>query len=282
MGRSFLSATRFVGTLVVMAMLCSLAWDGLVNGRLYDSTHGGSLDFWFVGHWAHNPVTVDRVASGRSMIEPDTIKAGWSITGLWSLWSCFVASSLLVSLAFATVSWTRNRRDVAMVLARLVLGALFLYMGFNKALLPEGFLKLVREYNMVQNHLLLNSIAVTLPWFEVFCGFLLVAGVGVRGAALNLILMLIPFTSLVLWRALADPAFAGQTFRTIKFDCGCGNGEVFITHKLIENCLLLLLSALLLFCRSHKLCLWYSVMKSTESANGVSRHEREVFCARTR
>jgi hypothetical protein len=103
---------------------------------------------------------------------------------------------------------------------------------------------------------------VGLPWFEAFCGLLLVAGVAVRGSALNMVLLLIPFTAIVLWRALVDPAFHDHAFRTIKFDCGCGNGAVFICDKLIENSLLVLSSAALVFCCSRKLCLWHCVVKS--------------------
>ena len=89
------------------------------------------------------------------------------------------------------LSWRRNAPGLVAVLTRWLLGILFLYMGLNKALHPVEFLKLVRQYELVQDPLLLNSIAAALPWFEVFCGLLLVAGVGVRGSALMLVLMLL-------------------------------------------------------------------------------------------
>jgi uncharacterized membrane protein YphA (DoxX/SURF4 family) len=262
MMRPLLSLTKFAISLALMAMVCSLAWDGLVNGRLYDRTGGGSFDFWIVGHWVHHPVTVAHIVTGRALGEPDIIKTGWRITGLSCLWFSSVAFSFIVSFVAATVSWGPSRRDTAMVLARLILGSLFLYMGLSKAIRPEEFLKLVREYHLVHDYLLLNLIALGLPWFEAFCGLLLVAGVAVRGAALNVVLLLIPFTTVVLWRALADPAFHGHAFRTIKFDCGCGNGAVFICDKLIENSLLVLSSAALVFGCSRRLCLWHSVVKS--------------------
>ena len=72
-------------------------------------------------------------------------------------------------------------------------------MGLHKALpYPERFVKLVLQYDMVSSPLLLNSIGAALPWFEVFCGLLLVLGVGIRGAALNSVVMLVPFTLIVL------------------------------------------------------------------------------------
>jgi uncharacterized membrane protein YphA (DoxX/SURF4 family) len=127
------------------------------------------------------------------------------------------------------------------VLARWILGAVFLYMGLTKALHPELFLKMLRQYDLTNNSLLLNSIAAGLPWFEVFCGLLLLGGVAVRGSALLLLAMLIPFTLVVFRRALAVSDLQHIAFCTVRFDCGCGNGEVLICRKLVENGFLILL-----------------------------------------
>jgi uncharacterized membrane protein YphA (DoxX/SURF4 family) len=137
--------------------------------------------------------------------------------------------------------------DVSLTLARWCLGVAFIYMGLNKALHPVDFLKLVQQYELVQNFVLLNCIAAILPWLEIFCGFLLLAGIAVRGTALVLLLMLAMFTWLVFDRALNIMAVKAIPFCAVKFDCGCGTGEVFICHKLIENLGLIVLSAWLLF-----------------------------------
>ncbi len=141
------------------------------------------------------------------------------------------------------------------VLARWFLGLLFIYMGMNKALHPVEFLKLVRQYELVQTPLLLNLIAAGLPWFEVFCGLLLVAGVAVRGSALLLVAMLVPFTLVVLRRALELHGASGVPFCAIKFDCGCGTGEVLICRKLAENSGLIVLSLFLTAWPRQALCL---------------------------
>ncbi len=154
--------------------------------------------------------------------------------------------------------------ETVAVLARWLLGALFLYMGLNKALHPVEFLKLVRQYEMVSNPVLLNSIVVVLPWFEAFCGLMLLAGVAVRGSALMLLSMLVPFTLLVLRRALALHATAGTPFCGIKFDCGCGAGEVVICTKLLENCVLTLLSGWLQTGRGRKLCLRHALFPNRQ------------------
>ncbi len=153
---------------------------------------------------------------------------------------------------------THTIREWSMVLVRWIVGGLFLYMGLSKALDPVGFLKLVREYNVVTNPFLLNAIAAGLPWFEVFCGVLLLTGVAVRGASLMLILMLVPFTILVLNRALDIASVKHLAFCAVKFDCGCGAGEVFICNKLTENALLTIASALFLAGWGKRLSLWYS------------------------
>ena len=157
---------------------------------------------------------------------------------------------------------SRNRAaaDIFAVLARWVLGAAFLYLGLNKALHPVEFLKLMRQYDMVESSLPLNLMAATLPWFESFCGLLLLAGVAVRGAALMLILMLVPFTVLVFRRALALQSALAIPFCMVKFDCGCGTGEVFICRKLLENFLFMVLSAWLLAGYGRKLCLRHTLM----------------------
>ena len=153
--------------------------------------------------------------------------------------------------------------DTYAVLARWLLGAVFLYLGLNKALHPVEFLKMVRQYDLVQSSLLLNSIGAVLPWFEIFCGLLLLAGVAVRGTAVMLIVMLVPFTALVFRRALALQSALAIPFCAVKFDCGCGTGEVFICRKLLENFLLILFSAWLLAGYGRKLCVRHTLMSCT-------------------
>jgi uncharacterized membrane protein YphA (DoxX/SURF4 family) len=168
----------------------------------------------------------------------------------------------------------QNSLDILGVAARWLLGALFIYMGVSKAFHivghdgqditegPVAFLKLVHQYDMVSNPVLLNTIAALLPWFEIFCGVLLLAGVAVRGAALMLVVMLIPFTLIVLKHGLALAAANGIPFFSVKFDCGCGTGEVITWHKIAENCGLIVLAAWLLGGRGKRFCTRFSLLKS--------------------
>jgi uncharacterized membrane protein YphA (DoxX/SURF4 family) len=154
------------------------------------------------------------------------------------------------------------RADRAGTVIRWVLGVLFVYMGLTKAIHPEMFLKLLRQYELTHQSLVLNSIAAGLPWFEVFCGMLLLAGVAVRGTALLLLLMLIPFTWVVLQRALAIADLQHIALCAVRFDCGCGNGEVLICRKLVENAALMLLACWLMAGFGRPLAARFNLVKS--------------------
>jgi len=158
-----------------------------------------------------------------------------------------------------------HRADRVGTVIRWILGVLFVYMGLSKAIHPELFLKLLRQYELTHQSLVLNSIAAGLPWFEVFCGMLLLTGVAVRGTALLLLLMLVPFTLVVLQRALAIADLQHIALCAVRFDCGCGNGEVLICRKLVENTGLMLLACWLMAGFGRPLAVWFSLgSKSAE------------------
>ena len=133
--------------------------------------------------------------------------------------------------------------------ARWVLGICFVYLGLNKAWNPTDFLKAVHQYGWVDQTLFLTWIAALLPWLEVFCGLLLLAGFRVRGAAFAVFGMLVFFSGIILHRALRIHETTGIDFCEIRFDCGCGNGAVLVCRKLVENALLTALSLALVLSR---------------------------------
>lgn len=150
--------------------------------------------------------------------------------------------------------------DALATAARVCAAGAFLYFGLGKALHPVEFLKLVRQYGVLESSLLLNLTAAVLPWLEVVCGALLLAGVAVRGTALVLAALLGVFSLLVLGRALEIREATALAFCAIRFDCGCGSGEVFICRKLLENAVL---TALCLWQVVHprpRFCLWPAML----------------------
>ena len=138
------------------------------------------------------------------------------------------------------------------LIARLVLAVMFIYTGFNKAVAPYEFLKMLNQYALFSHdhYKWMNAVAITLPWLEVFCGVLLLGGIAVRGTALVLVGMLVPFTIVVTLRALHVQKVEQIAFCAIKFDCGCGTGAINICRKLVENSVLMLLSLMLLWSKT--------------------------------
>ena len=161
-----------------------------------------------------------------------------------------------------------DRTGVPLLLARLVLGGMFIRMGAEKIQDPVGFLKLIRQYEMVPESLplLLNLIAVVLPWLEVFCGLLLIAGTALRGTGVLMLVMLVVFTGAVALRAVGIFQQGGTAFCAIKFDCGCGGGPTFICRKLIENSGLMFLAVVVLASNARRFCLRGNLIGRSSSA----------------
>lgn len=132
-----------------------------------------------------------------------------------------------------------------LVAARLLLGGAFVYLGAVKAVDPIAFLKTVRLFGITDSPIALNLIAAILPWFEVCCGVLLLASVKARAAAALQFAMLAVFTVVVIARAVTLQHGTGVAFWLIRFDCGCGSGEIVVWLKLLENVGMMLLAALL-------------------------------------
>jgi uncharacterized membrane protein YphA (DoxX/SURF4 family) len=138
-------------------------------------------------------------------------------------------------------------KDVVLIrIARWILGGVFIYLGVVKALHPVDFLKIIREYGVVEGHIALNLMAVILPWLEVVCGVLLLVGLAVRGTALVVLVLLLSFTGLLFNRAWTMHEVQSIPLCAVRFDCGCGTGEVLICRKLAENALLSMLAIFLL------------------------------------
>lgn len=150
-----------------------------------------------------------------------------------------------------------DQTGVPLMIARLVLGGVFVYNGVVKASHPFDFMKMVREYHMVPDHpaIFLNLIGSVLPWLEIWCGLLLILGLAMRGSALLILTMLVGFTIAVTVRALNIHFTEGKPFCAIYFDCGCGTGVEWICGKIPKNLGMCLLSLIILFSKSRRFCL---------------------------
>lgn len=150
-----------------------------------------------------------------------------------------------------------DQTGVPLLAIRVVIGGMFLWMGYKKVLEPVEFLKLIRLYRMVPEEpaVYLNLIAVVLPWLEVVAGTALILGVFIRGAGLLIAGMLAVFTPVILIRALQMMSAESIPFTQVAFDCGCGSGVVVIWKKLLSNTGLFILSLIPICSGSSWLCL---------------------------
>ena len=116
----------------------------------------------------------------------------------------------------------REMENILHVAVRVALGLVFVYAGVLKIIDPVAFAGSVAAYKILPyglNYL----VAAILPWVEVVCGTLLIAGYRVRASACIIIAM-----NLVFMIALASTIVRG-----LNIDCGCfGAGK---TSKLVAR-----------------------------------------------
>lgn len=117
------------------------------------------------------------------------------------------------------------------VLARLVLGGIFIYASLDKIAHPLEFAKIIRNYQILPVFLI-TLPALILPWLELFAGICLVSGICERSAAMLLTFLLFLFII----------ALGVNAFRGIDVSCGC----FFTSASDTENPLVLILRDLLI------------------------------------
>jgi len=167
-------------------------------------------------------------------------------------------------------------RDWLSLLARLLLGGVFVALAVLKIVEPVGFLKAVRQFGVVADTdpTLLNAVAAWLPWIELWCGLLLLLGVGVRGAALAALAMLLVFTPAIASRGLELQRAGGAAFCDIAFDCGCGTGVVNVCSKLAQNVGLIALALVTLLARTRRFALRPELLVARRGSSAAGAEAR--------
>ena len=119
---------------------------------------------------------------------------------------------------------------------RIILGFVFIYAGAEKISDPEAFAISISNYRLLPTAAI-NFFAITLPWFELVAGILLIFGIAVKENSSILFSMLLVFTI----------AIVISLFRGLSIDCGCfGKGTQIGLYKLGENTLMIIGTFLLM------------------------------------
>jgi len=94
--------------------------------------------------------------------------------------------------------------------ARWILGLTFIYASSYKIISPADFAKIVYGYNLFPD-VLINLIAIIVPFLELIAGLALITGVYPRSAAIIINTLLLAFITLLVINLI----------RGHEFDCGC-------------------------------------------------------------
>lgn len=125
-----------------------------------------------------------------------------------------------------------------LLIIRVVLGFVFLYAGALKISNPDDFARSIMNYQLLPVQIV-NFFAILIPWLEIFCSVLLIAGVSVRENSLIISGLLIVFIILI----------AVSLFRGLDISCGCfgsSSASSIGIQKLAENILLLAFGLILI------------------------------------
>ena len=95
-------------------------------------------------------------------------------------------------------------------LARVVLGAVFLYASYDKVLHPAAFAEAVFNYQLLPDFMI-NLTAIALPWLELMLGVLLIAGIWLPGTTVLCTLLLTIFIGAIVFNLA----------RGLDISCGC-------------------------------------------------------------
>ena len=109
MFRKLTTIVKFAIVMFAMSIVCEIIWDEFVAQNLYGCTDPLLFGYFSPGHWVHFYHGVDyvpHVTHDHSMGDPDSLKQGWSVTGLWCLWCLLFAISTVVSCVLACLRWT--------------------------------------------------------------------------------------------------------------------------------------------------------------------------------
>ena len=129
------------------------------------------------------------------------------------------------------------------VVIRILLGSVFLWASFDKIIDPAKFARSIANYHVLPFGIE-NTIAIVLPWLELFIGSGLILGVMVDGSIVITSALLVLFNLMI----------AQAILRGFNIECGCGlkEGQLVGIEKILEN-FVFLGAAYILYIRETKI-----------------------------
>ncbi|MGC3956418.1 MAG: MauE/DoxX family redox-associated membrane protein [Verrucomicrobiota bacterium] len=123
---------------------------------------------------------------------------------------------------------------------RWLLGGLLLWAAVSKLANPTEFLGSIYAYQLPLPRMSLQMAAVVLPWAELLCGLLLLAGLWQQTALLCVTALMVLFV-----------IATGQAwFRGLDITCGCYNFKIFGWPESLPGLVRFLESVAFAFCRN--------------------------------
>ncbi len=112
------------------------------------------------------------------------------------------------------------------LVVRVVLGAIFVFWSIGKIADPGEFAREILNYRILPDFIV-NIFALILPWLELICGIMLIAGIKIRANAAVIGFMLVVFII----------AISSAMIRGFSINCGCStaNPEEVGWPKLFED-----------------------------------------------
>lgn len=104
-----------------------------------------------------------------------------------------------------------NIKKLIYILARLIIGGIFIYTGFIHFSEPAAFAKAIDAYRILPNAFLVNLAATSMPPIEIIAGFFVVSGIFIEGGSLAISGMLLIFAV----------ALCASLVRGLDISCGC-------------------------------------------------------------
>ena len=106
-----------------------------------------------------------------------------------------------------------NKKSISRLLylvARLMLGMVFIYASYDKLFHPKAFAEIIYHYQILPDHLI-NITAIFLPWLELLIGIFLIIGFWLPGTVIWCNLLLVVYIG----------ALSFNLARGLDIDCGC-------------------------------------------------------------